>query len=157
LRGFLPEGAGWRCYSGAMSAAVWALLSEPFSRAATAWRVAEVADDLQTARVERTLTSEAIAARLDAALGAERWSYQLLPLGDRSLVCYLTVAGVGRAGTASLLGAGASVDATHLAERAFAAAAARLGMRHLAPRTAGQDAATSPAAGVETELGTWVD
>src|SRR5690606_17280705 len=65
--------------------------------------------------------------------------------------------GVGRAGIASLLGAGASVDATHLAERAFAAAAARFGMRHLAPRAAGQDATASPAAGVETELGTWVD
>lgn len=151
-----------------MSAAVWALLSEPFPRAASAWRVVEVSDDLQTAKVERTLTTSAITARLDAAVGAEQWSFQLLPLGERSLVCNLTVAGVGRAGVASVsLPATASmpVNASELAELALAAAAARFGM-HAEERTATAETVPSAsrlgvAAGSDSEQDddtrAWVD
>jgi len=126
-----------------MSAAVWALLSEPFSRAATAWRVVEVADDLQSARLERFITAEAIAARLDDAVGAGRWSYQLLPLGERALVCNLTVDGAGRSAVASAIAAPVPLDADDLAARALAAAAALFGMR-----AAAGSAPSSPA---------WVD
>jgi len=106
----------------------WALLAEPFSRSSCTWRVVEVADDLQTARLARTLSRAAIAARLDGAVGPTDWSFQLLPLGERSLVCNLSVAGVGRSGTATAARGLPRFDVTLLSEYALAAAAEQFGM-----------------------------
>lgn len=106
----------------------WALLAEPFSRSSCTWRVVEVADDLQTARLARTLTRGAVVARLDSAVGQGNWSYQLLPLGDRTLVCNLSVHGVARAGTASVARGLSEFEVTSLADAALAAAAAQFGM-----------------------------
>lgn len=117
-----------RWYSGPMPPDFWALLAEPFPRSSCTWRVVEVADDLQTARLARTLARASIAARLDGAVGPTNWSFQLLPLGERSLVCNLSVTGVGRAGTASVARGLPTFDATLLAEYALAAAAEQFGM-----------------------------
>src|SRR5690606_38403361 len=102
LRGFLPGTARVRCYSGAMPPDFWALLAEPFPRTSCTWRVAGLADDLQTARLARTLSRTTIAARLDEVVGPSDWTFQLLPLGERSLVCNLSIAGVGRSGVATV-------------------------------------------------------
>jgi hypothetical protein len=107
---------------------VWALLAEPFPRSSCTWRVVDVADDLQTARLARTLTRASIAARLDEAVGSSDWSFQLLPLGDRSLVCNLTVCGVSRAATATVAGGLTHFEPALLAEHALAAAAEQFGM-----------------------------
>ena len=107
----------------------WALLAEPFPRTSCTWRVAGLADDLQTARLARTLSRTTIAARLDEVVGPSDWSFQLLPLGERSLVCNLSIAGVGRSGVATVADGLQRFDATHLADHALAAAAEQFGMR----------------------------
>lgn len=112
----------------------WALLAEPFLRSSCTWRVVEVADDLQTARLARTLAGSAVSARLDRSVGQDNWSYQLLPMGERTLVCNLSVSGVSRAGTATVARGLSDFDAATLADEALAAAAERFGM------TAGSEA-----------------
>lgn len=88
-----------------------------------------MADDLQTARLARTLSRTAIAGRLDEAVGSADWSFQLLPLGERALVCNLSVAGVGRSGVAAVADGLPRFDVTHLADHALAAAAAQFDMK----------------------------
>lgn len=107
----------------------WALLAEPFPRSSCTWRVVEVADDLQTARLARTLSRAAITARLDGAVGPSDWSFQLLPLGDRSLVCNLSISGVSRSATATVTPGLTRFEPALLAEHALAAAAEQFGMR----------------------------
>lgn len=112
-----------------MSPDFWALLAEPFPRFSCTWRVVEVADDLQNARLARTLTRAAIATRLDSSVGPSNWSFQLLPLGERSMVCNLSVCGVGRSGIVAVARGLLDFDARLLAEHALAAAAEQFGMR----------------------------
>lgn len=107
---------------------VWALLAKPFPRSSCTWRVVGVADDQQTAGLARTLSQASLAARLDSSVGSANWSFQLLPLGERSLVCNLSVAGVGRSGVATVADGLTRFDATLLAEHALAAAAEQFGM-----------------------------
>jgi len=111
-----------------MSPDFWAPLAEPFSRSSSTWRVVELADDLQTARLARTLTRASIAARLDEVVGLANWSYQLLPLGQRALVCNLVIAGVSRSGTAAVARGSRRFDVALLAEHALASAAEGFGM-----------------------------
>lgn len=111
-----------------MPAALWASLSASFPRSDVRWRIAEVADDLGSARLERVVSAAAITARLDATVGRERWSCQLLPLGARALVCNLVVDGVGRSGVADTVPHAPALPAGELADLAFAAAAAAFGM-----------------------------
>lgn len=92
----------------------------------------ELSPDRLSARVSPVPPAAAIRARLDEVVTPAGWSCQLLPLGDRAVVCNLTVEGVTRAGVyespvgtvpGSMLGSAAA-----LADAAFAAAAAQFGM-----------------------------
>lgn len=111
----------------------WARLAAAFPPTPSGWVLRELSPDRLSARVAPVPPAAAIRARLDDVVSPAGWSCQLLPLGERALVCNLTVEGVTRAGVyesppgtvpGSPLGSAAA-----LAEAAFAAAASQFGMR----------------------------
>lgn len=83
-----------------MQGAEWARLSRPFSPEAFGWYVVEIAADREQVRLSPYLTTQALAARLDAELGVGGWSFTLAPL-PRAVICNLTIAGVTRAAVAT--------------------------------------------------------
>ncbi len=115
----------------------WARLTAAFSPSPSAWVLRELSPDRNTAKVAPVPAAEAIRSRLDEVATPDGWSFQLLPLGDRAIVCNLTVDGVGRSGVYQLpqgavIGS-ALASAEAIADGALAAAAANFGMKVDAP------------------------
>lgn len=110
----------------------WARLAATLPPTSSAWVLRQLSPDRLTAKVERVPSVEAVRAILDEALTTAGWSFQLLPLGTRAMVCNLTADGVTRAGVYELpLGVvpgSALGSAAKLAEGALASAAAMFGL-----------------------------
>lgn len=109
-----------------MEAASWDALAAPFSPADLSWRVVRLSPDRLSAQVRPQLPMGVIAARLDAVLGVGGWSHSLAALGERGLVCTLSVAGAHRSAAVAY---SAQTGVTEAAEDALAAAAAFFGLR----------------------------
>lgn len=111
----------------------WARLAASFPPSPSTWVLRELSPDRLAARVAAVLTADAIRSRLDDVVTNEGWSFQLLPLSARAIVCNLTVEGVSRSGVYELPAgavAGSRLgSATAIADGALAAAAAQFGMR----------------------------
>lgn len=86
----------------------------------------KLSPDRLSAQVRPQLRAEAVAARFDAVLGAGGWSQGFAALGERGLVCTLSVAGVSKAAVAPYT---AETDLNATADDALAAAAALFGLR----------------------------
>lgn len=111
----------------------WARLAAAFPLSPSTWVLRELSPDRTSARVAAVPAADAIRARLDEVVAPDGWSCQLLPLGDRALVCNLSVEGVTRSGVyelpAGTVTGSALGSASAIADGALAAAAAQFGMR----------------------------
>src|SRR5690606_27980069 len=111
----------------------WARLAAAFPLSPSTWVLRELSPDRTSARVAAVPAADAIRARLDEVVAPDGWSCQLLPLGDRALVCNLSVEGVTRSGVyelpAGTVPGSALGSASAIADGALAAAAAQFGMR----------------------------
>ena len=104
----------------------WNALAAPFSVADLLWRVVKLSPDRLSAQVRPQLRAEAVTARFDAVLGIGGWSQGFAALGERGLVCTLSVGDVAKAAAAPYT---AETDLNGTADDALAAAAALFGLR----------------------------
>ncbi|CAN5496951.1 hypothetical protein BH24DEI1_BH24DEI1_01320 [soil metagenome] len=75
---------------------IWARLVRPFGQESVEWRLLELAEDGQRARVRPQLRAEVVTARLDEVLRIDGWSNVYTPWQD-AVICTLTVEGVSKA------------------------------------------------------------
>lgn len=104
----------------------WDSLAAPFFPSELSWRVVRLSPDGRSAQVRPQLSAHALISRFDAVLGVGGWSHTLAPLGERGLVCTLSVAGVQKAALAPYA---EHADLADTAADALAAAAAFFGLR----------------------------
>lgn len=109
-----------------MDSPPWDSLAAPFSPSELSWRVVRLSPDGRSAQVRPQLPAHALISRFDAVLGVGGWSHALAPLGERGLVCTLSVAGVHKAALAPYA---EHADLADTAADALAAAAAFFGLR----------------------------
>lgn len=108
-----------------VEATPWDALAAPFAPTALSWRIVRLSPDQLSAQVRPQLPAAVIAARLDAVLGVEGWSHNLAALGERGLVCTLSVAGAYKSAAVAY---SAQTGVAEAAEDALAAAAAFFGL-----------------------------
>ncbi len=104
----------------------WNALAAPFSASDLVWRVVKLSPDRLSAQVSPQLRAAALAARFDAVLGVGGWSQGFAALGERGLVCTLSIAGTSKAAVAPYT---TETDLNGTADDALAAAAALFGLR----------------------------
>jgi hypothetical protein len=109
-----------------MEAASRDALAAPFAPTDLSWRVVRLSPDRLSAQVRPQLPAAVIAARLDAVLGVGGWSHSLAALGERGLVCTLSVASAHKSAAVAY---SAQTGVVEAAEDALAAAAAFFGLR----------------------------
>lgn len=108
-----------------MEPASWDALAAPFAADDLIWRVVKLSPDRLSAQVRPSLQAASVRARFDRVCGVGGWSCAYGPLGDRGLVCTITVAGVHKAAVAPY---SAETGLGSTADDAFAAAAALFGL-----------------------------
>ena len=109
-----------------MEAASRDALAAPFAPTDLSWRVVRLSPDRLSAQVRPQLPAAVIAARLDAVLGVEGWSHSFAALGERGLVCTLSVGGAHKSAAVAY---SAQTGVAEAAEDALGAAAAFFGLR----------------------------
>ncbi len=126
-----------RWYTARVQRDQWARLTAPFSPEALIWGVAELAAASSKALLEPHWSAVALRQRFDEVLGTDGWSYQLSPVGERAIICNLTLEGNSRAAVAEVRlvtvdgddqRSAAPNNVTDLAELALARAAAQFGI-----------------------------
>ncbi len=105
----------------------WLELRHAFDPHGATWWIQELTEDAGAAVMAPGVSADALAQRFDGVLGADGWSFALLPFGERAMICNLRLAGVER-GAVAELPSGLAVSAAALGERALALAAAAFGI-----------------------------
>lgn len=103
----------------------WDALAAPFAADDLVWRVVALSPDRLSAQVKPSLRAASVRARFNRVCGVGGWSCAFAPLGDRGLVCTLTVGGAHKAAVTPY-SAEAGLEGT--ADDALAAAAALFGL-----------------------------
>lgn len=106
----------------------WDALAAPFAATDLTWRVVRLAPDKLSAQVRPQLRVAALAARLDDVLGPGGWSHTVVALGERGLVCTLSLGGAQKSAAVAYT---VHTGVAEAAEDALAAAAACFGLRPL--------------------------
>ena len=103
----------------------WDALAAPFAAEDLVWRVVALSPDRLSAQVKPSLRAASVRARFDRVCGVGGWSCAFSALGDRGLVCTLTVGGAHKA---AVVPYSAETGLENSADDAFAAAAASFGL-----------------------------
>lgn len=112
-------------YNRPVEPAPWDALAAAFAADDLVWRVVALSPDRLSAQVKPSLRAASVRARFDRVCGVGGWSCAFAPLGDRGLVCTLTVGGTYKAAVAPY---SAETGLESTADDAFAAAATLFGL-----------------------------